>query len=99
MGGITMQFASSPVNARITRKTVSASGTVSALLTGSTSLAWRLFVGPSNTGHIRLSTQQGSTQFAPIGAGADLGWIPGNTQNYWFYGTVGGDELGVWELY
>lgn len=98
MGGITMQFASSPLGKRITRKTVSASGTVSALLTGSTSLMWRLFVGPGNGGVIRVSTD-GGTQFASLGAGADLGWMPGNTQNLSFYGTTSGDELAVWEMY
>lgn len=98
MIGFMSQFALGAVP-RITRKTVSASGTVSALITGSTARAWKLLTGNANSGAIRISTVNGTTQFASFGAGRDSDWLPGSVQGYWFFGTVAGDEVAVLELY
>lgn len=98
MSGIVYQFSNSPIAKEINRLTVSASGTVSALMTGSVDLMWRAKTNGGNTGEIRISTQNGTTQFLVMEAGDDTGWIPGNLQNYWYYGTAANDELSLWRM-
>lgn len=99
MNGIVDQFAKSPLTKEINKLSVSASGTVSALMTGSTyDLLWRIRTNGGNTGEIRITTLNGTTQYWALEAGDDTGWIPGNEEGYFFYGQVAGDEAYLWRL-
>src|SRR3990167_6897396 len=98
MSGITYQFANSPINKRVKLLSVSASGTVSALGTGSSCLMWRAETHEDNLGNIRISTINGTTQYWFLNPGMDTGWVPGNLEGYWWYGTATGTVFSVWEM-
>lgn len=98
MSGIVYQFSNSPINKSIRRLTISASGTVSPLLTGSSHLMWRARTNAGNTGEVRIMTKHTGTDYWTLEAGDDTGWIPGNLQNYWYYGVAANDELSLWSM-
>ena len=98
MNGIAYQFANSPINKEINTISIGTSGTVSALATGSADLMWRATTNGGNAGEIRITTKEGTTDCFILEAGVDTGWIPGNLENYWYYGQVAGDTLHLWRL-
>ena len=98
MSGITFQFANSPINAEINLLEVTASGTVRALATGSVDLMWKAKTNGGNLGEVRISTQNGQGNYFVLEAGDDTGWVPGNLQNYWWYGTATGSTVSLWRL-
>lgn len=99
MSGITYQFANSPITKEINLLEVTASGTVSALVTGTTEdLMWKAKANGGNAGEIRITTQNGEGNYFVLEAGDDSGWIPGNLRGYWWYGTATGSTVSLWRM-
>lgn len=96
--GLMDQFAGSPGVHQIDVMTVSASGTVNEVATGSVDVMWRMKTNGGNSGEIRISTNPNTGEYFVLEAGDDTGWIPGSLQGYWFYGTVANDEVSIWRL-
>lgn len=97
MSGITYQFANSPINKRIRRLTVSVTGTIAALVTGSSVLMWEGYTPTGNGGNIFISTLEDGSEFVTLEASRATGYRPGNLQNYFWWGDTAGDALEIWE--
>jgi hypothetical protein len=98
MSTITQQFSDSPRNNEFLQFSVSVSGSVTALVTGTSSWGglWMLKVNGANTGKIFFSSESDGSPRMTFDAGDIVSFIPGTLQGLYYHGDVVNDGFSIW---
>lgn len=76
--------------------TISVTGTVTFMLSGTYAGTFMLKANPDNSGVIYISDREDGNGSMPYGAGETTGWVPEAMVMLYYWGETAGDRVHIW---